>query len=344
MQMGNRSPPRSYFDSGYCLLNTIRAVLNRLLKSTTNFHVSGKKPDIFLISTPRSGSTWLMEMILAEGKVRPCNEPLNLRKKDVANKLGIHDWAELASESSMRQISRYLDNISKGRMTHSHRNLTPFMRGYSAITSRVLFKVLFGLEDRIKWLKEERGALVIGLVRHPIPVSLSREETPRLQTLLSQIPASERSHSVQKLIENVMRNDLPLEKKMLDWSLQNKPIIEASSQFDLLLTYEQLVLQPATLVDELADTLGLDARKKIANAAPNPSRSVSKSSPDNQKLLGDDAKDRWPILNKWREKVDAASEAGLMQIPLELGLDIYETENPLPAPRYWIGNDYPGRN
>ncbi|MGH8501120.1 MAG: hypothetical protein ACREVE_01355, partial [Gammaproteobacteria bacterium] len=65
---------------------------NTLIKYLCNFHRQGSKPNIFIFSTPRSGSTWLMELMLTQRGFKSCSEPFNLRFTEVATTLGIYDW------------------------------------------------------------------------------------------------------------------------------------------------------------------------------------------------------------------------------------------------------------
>ena len=50
------------------------------LKSISNIH-RDEGNNVLIISNPRSGSTWLMEMIWSQNKFKAINEPLNIRRK-----------------------------------------------------------------------------------------------------------------------------------------------------------------------------------------------------------------------------------------------------------------------
>lgn len=73
------------------MLNTVKANLKMLATR----HYPGDEPNVFIHSLPRSGSTWLMELILTQPGFLPCNEPLNLRTEAVRDRLGIDAWKEL---------------------------------------------------------------------------------------------------------------------------------------------------------------------------------------------------------------------------------------------------------
>jgi len=78
------------------------AKIKRVIASTTNIHLTGNSPNVFIFSTPRSGSTWLMELILTQPGFKPCNEPCNPWDPDVCQRLarlGITDWADFHSHN-----------------------------------------------------------------------------------------------------------------------------------------------------------------------------------------------------------------------------------------------------
>ena len=59
-----------------------------------------------LFSTPRSGSTWLMELIWTQPGFKYCNQPLSLFNPLVRQHLGIDRW-EALYEASVPTFERY---------------------------------------------------------------------------------------------------------------------------------------------------------------------------------------------------------------------------------------------
>jgi hypothetical protein len=55
--------------------------LQLLVKALTNVHRQGPLPNVFLFATPRSGSTWLMEIIASQPGFKYYDEPLNPRRE-----------------------------------------------------------------------------------------------------------------------------------------------------------------------------------------------------------------------------------------------------------------------
>ena len=73
--------------------------LTQFLRSYTNLHIKGSSENVFIFSTPRSGSTWLMELIWTQKGFKYCNEPLDLRNKLLRSKLGFDSWNQLYEEN-----------------------------------------------------------------------------------------------------------------------------------------------------------------------------------------------------------------------------------------------------
>ncbi|MEM7100810.1 MAG: sulfotransferase domain-containing protein [Pseudomonadota bacterium] len=315
-------------------------IANALLRAIGSIHLSGDKPDVVLLSTPRSGSTWLFEMITAEPGVRPCNEPLNIRKSIIARKLGISSWEELAAPESRGEVKRYLERISHGKLGYKFKTPRPFDRGYNLISNRVAFKILFGLEREIQWIKDELGCQIVCLTRHPLPVSLSREVHPRLESLC-RVMSPTFSIEQSSLVEDILQSDDQLRKAVLDWTLQNLPLQQAFDSVDLFVTYEQIVLQPAYVVEELVGVLGLRDTDKISASMTKLSGSVAKSSSASLEMLKDREHDKYALLEKWRPSVCEEQEQSLMSILELFGVDLYRTASVLPDPRYWLGDNYP---
>jgi hypothetical protein len=285
-----------------------------------------------------------MEAIAAEDGVRPCNEPLNIRKPEVRARLRIDDWTSLVSGESLPRIERYFRALLRGGIGYSFKTPRPLQKNYHFLTDRVVLKVLFGCEDRISWLKRTFDAQVVCLVRHPIPVSISREVLPRLPALLGSEYARTLSPSQRDAAFAIFEEGSHLEKAQLDWCLQNKPLLDQFNEIDLFVTYEQLVIQPDVVVDALADTLGLRRRDEVRASLDRLSGSVSKSSDSSLKILDERKQNQLAVIAKWRRSVSAGDECRLMNVLASLDMDIYRAQSLLPSQRYWIGDSYPAES
>ncbi|WNJ19754.1 sulfotransferase domain-containing protein [Pontibacter sp. G13] len=315
------------------------AVAN-FIRTYSNIHIQGDKPNIFLFSTPRSGSTWLKELLYTQPGMKYFNEPFNIRTEHIRKYLKVEDWADLYEPETLPRIQSYLNAIVTGKKEVGFRNAFPFKDNYRLITKRIVFKVLHACEDRINFIRDEVGGKMLVLLRHPIPVSLSREYYPRLEAFLD--TAYNRHFTDEQLAfaRNIVQNGSKLEKGVLSWCLQNMVPLRDRQDDWVVLTYEQLTLNPAPIIDLLCDVLELDDPEKVKANLNKPSGSTHKSDKATQERLkaakktGDD--DRTWMVEKWRKKVNEEEEAHLMEILKVFDIDAYEAGSFLPNQKYWI--------
>lgn len=115
----------------------IKAV-KRIVKSASNVHRPDGRPNVFLYSTPRSGSTWLMELIWSQPGFKTCNQALYLENPVVRKHLGISEWDELYSVDATEKLRSYLQRLSDGRLGFTNPNPVPVTtdRSHTGSSSR----------------------------------------------------------------------------------------------------------------------------------------------------------------------------------------------------------------
>src|SRR5690606_15655183 len=124
-------------------------------------------PNACIVSAPRSGSTWLLELVLSQPGFKPCNEPFNLRKTAVVRRLGLHEWSQLNDSAHLPAMKAYLETFLENRYSAAFKGLRPGLPHHRFITSRIAFKILFACEHRLDWLAETLNARLVLLIRHP---------------------------------------------------------------------------------------------------------------------------------------------------------------------------------
>lgn len=310
----------------------IKKNLDRLVRPIANCHLQGSAPNVYLFSTPRSGSTWLMEIIGAERFMKPCNEPFNIRKDEVAAAIGISDWAELEAPDALPRIEAYLREFEAGKLRVGFKNLRPFEYGYRPYTNRIVFKILHACENRLSWLRSSFKTQTVYLLRHPAPVSLSRTELPRLRSLIDSRLADEQKSFGREVLES----GSDLERATLDWCLQNKPILDDLQHVDLVVTYEQMVVEPAVVVERLIDVLNLRSADEIMRGVERLSRSVAISDESRRELLEKRHESPCDLVTRWQRDVSAKEASSMSRILDKLEIDAYSTSSPWPTRRFWI--------
>lgn len=279
-------------------------------------------------------------MLSSQGRFKIVNEPFNLRQAVVRDNLKLDTWESLFQAANRPLIRSYIQSFVDGRDTDFRfKRESPFNRAWHPWTDRIIFKILFAGEDYIDWFETEFGGNIILLLRHPIPVALSREEFPRLESLLSPPYALHFSAEQIAYARALIATHDRLQIAVLDWCLQNSvPLRQARSSWTVL-SYEEMVLHPRETVNYLAGRYGLPNEDKMLRRVFEASGSTGKSKADSHSVLSDPQEIRhkrsW-LVNRWKEKVapDAVSHA--FRTLRVYGIDFYESHRTLPAHKYLL--------
>ena len=196
--------------------------LKRALASMTNVHLPGEQPDVFIFSTPQSGSTWLMELIGTQPGFKPCSEPFNLLNPVVREHLarfGMTKWADFHNGSVESVFHQYIQGFYDGQFDFK----TPFFyrNHFRVITRRMVFKILHAGEERINWFRDMFHGRIVFLIRHPIAVGISRVIYPKLEALLTGDYGQNLTAAQRKQARRIFDSGTKLEQSVLDWCLQN---------------------------------------------------------------------------------------------------------------------------
>lgn len=315
--------------------------LKTTIKKLANHHRRGYIPDVFLFSTPRSGSTWLMELVWSQPKFKPCNEPFNLRNPTVRHHLGLTEWPQLYDGTRLSNIARYVRRFQTGKLRFL--NINPLHRYYRPITSRLVFKIIHAGEGLIPWFRRTFQGYPVLLIRHPIAVSLSRELTPRLDALLTSQYRQNFSRTQLDWANQIRKRGSSMERKVLSWCLQNAvPLHQAKKDASIadIVTYEQLVLDPEPVIQQLVRSLELPQPQRMLDALTIPSLVKGKSDQETQRILeqGGAQKDRAILVEKWRQHVSRSDERSLIDILEIFELDAYHYDRIRPDESLWIKN------
>ncbi len=316
----------------------LEALKHRLAR-LNNLHLPNGRRDVFLFSTPRGGSTWLSELILTQPGFKPADEPFNLRDAPIRAELsarGIGEWIDLYDRTKEEAMFSYIESIRTG----ANGVVNPFFyrNHFRLVTRRICFKILHAGEDRMSAFRRRFGGFIVLLLRHPIPVSLSRKELPRLRAFLS---SDYRSHLTAQQIacaERIVSLGSDLDRAVLDWCFQTAVPLSRIEPEWAVVTYEQLVIDPLPVLDLLAERLELPYPERMARRLTKASASTHQSDPATRDRLsaGSDVRERSWLVDKWRKEADADAVSRAMEALSAFGLDdLYRSESALPG-RFWI--------
>jgi hypothetical protein len=319
-------------------LHRARSLAKNSLMRLFSIHLPDGSPDVFIFSTPRSGSTWLMEMIMTQPGFKYCDEPFNLRNDAVCRQLGLSEWKVVLDQSSLPVMQKYLQSFIDGHVCHAKlKHALPFYRHYRPITHRIVFKILHACEDRLDWLQKTFRARIVYLLRHPIPVTLSRRQFPRLDAFIQSDFSRHFTREQLNLTNDIIQKGSKLELGVLIWCLQNAVPLKTIKPEWTVVTYEQLVTDPKPVIAFMAKKLSLPAPQKMRAALPIPSETTWQSDDMTRQMFKQANTNRnMYFIDKWRQKVSPEEEKSVMAMLPLFGLDIYQAGNFMPDFKYII--------
>lgn len=309
-------------------------VLKTTVKALSNAHFPSGKPDIYLFTTARSGSTLLYEMLLTQDGMKGCDEPLDIRRAPIRRALGVRDWQDIMPGPGRdERVLAHFRRIRRNRVPAL--NMSPLFAQHRWVTNRLVFKVLHGCEDMLHEVQERLGGAVVHLIRHPLAVSFSREVFPRLGLFLDNPAFARRLNAQQRSFAAcVLREGSHAEKGMLSWCLENlHPLTDPRRDAWLTLSYEELVVHPGACVAALAARLALAHPERMLGRVRLASDTTRKSDAATRAFFAqpESARDPAWLLGKWRSKLQPGEEARCFQIMRHFGIDAYEEGRDLPS-------------
>jgi len=301
--------------------------LKNIIKKYSVFH-KNSEVDILIFSAPRSGSTWLFELIAGNSKGKNISEPFDLRNSQVSKNLNTTDWKYLIDQSNKKTISSYLRNLSKGHL--SFKNPPPFSKYYKSIVNFSVIKMLHGGETMVKELKEALNAKTAYLVRHPIPVSLSRKELPRLKSFIEFEPFKLTSKQKEFAL-NIFNSGSHFEKAVLDWCFQNKLALDSHDLYDIKITYEDLVLNPLPIIKEMESKALINNVEAVYSKLSTPSVNSYKSNNERKEILERKDNNQEKLVTSWLDKVDDNKIRKTQEILDAFEIEAYKANSPYPV-------------
>ena len=302
--------------------------MKKRIKQCLQFYRPGDLPPIIVFASPRGGSTWVTELIASQPGLWPFSEPLNVRSKWVQQQLGIYTHAELYDEASLPKVEQYYNRLLAGGFPEL--KLIPGKAFYKLRTNRIVVKENQGLLNEIPWFEDTFGVQVVHLLRHPIPVALSREEFPLLKGF-GRCGLRDRFTATQlQFADRIIAEGKHLQCGVLAWCLHHVPALEDPRDSWLTVTYEETVLQPDRVIDQLVDTLGLHSADLAKLQSTRPSRVIGKSNLQTQELLASGAS-RELLVQKWKKHVSDAEIADVQEILDVFAVELYAANQFLPS-------------
>ncbi len=303
----------------------------------THFTKRSDKKDIFIFATRRGGSTLLMEMIYCQKGINFVSQPLDMTRynpyqkslPNVAQSKFIH-----FNDDQQEQLKWYFRDIVLRGKLRGRSQWRLWNGDYSFKVERLVVKILNG-KPLMNWFAENFEAKTVYILRHPIPVALSimeREWACAAEAFLNNIWFREsilNSHLIS-VSEEIIKNGTPLQKYVLEWCLENLYPLTISHEKDVLtITYEELVLRSQKMSAHICNYLELPDAQKAHNRLLIPARTTVSNSKNDIVEKGSSY-----LLKRWKNKIDNETEAQVMEILEEFGIEVYKKGSVISSDNY----------
>lgn len=295
-----------------------------------NCHSKRAKNDILLLSSPRSGSTILLNVIASEPRMRRISEPLSKPE------LEFYDILRLEPHVRYITLNDYEKSILKDYLTGIHPldffgPLNVFGKHFRFFTNRSVIKVLRA-NSLIHWFMDDLHFDVVYLIRHPLSQSLSyirRGAPSEIEPFIEDdwFVSNYLDGNLLRFLRGIIKTKNPLERAVATWCLDNLIPLEATHRRgDLLsISYEQLVTEPRRIIRLLSQKLNLEHPRLMLNTMNVPSESSESSSNETRLMIS--RQDSRFLIKKWKTQISSGVERRMFEIIRNFGIDAYKQDN-----------------
>lgn len=278
-------------------------------------------PQVFICGSGRSGTTWLEEVINANGKARVVFEPFHMTKGKVKQQPG--PWEFVDPDDTSIEIHENLKGLFYGRYRNKwtdswnvSRFATYDFRLYKAIRAHGLLKYI-----SLKFPEVSQ----VYIMRHPLAALssyLPRNWPPRLDYFLGQAKLCD--GLLCPHVDFIRSVDGHVGKIMLRWCLENYIALSQLEEQDATVVfYEDMVVRPWREVERLKRGGRIEFPDDILDKFSQPAlhsfdRGLSELSEDER-------------VSKWKKKLSPEQVAEAEVVLKHFGFErIYSCESALP--------------
>ncbi|MCA9188450.1 MAG: hypothetical protein KDA99_22635, partial [Planctomycetales bacterium] len=129
----------------------------------------------------------------------------------------------------------------------------------------------------------------------------------------------------------IYRDGSMLERRVLDWCLENLPMLRQLPQHPhwLFVSYEDLMTHTVEVIDVLCQRLELTDRERMLARIRRPSRSTRReSTPERKRMIR--RGDRQQLRSSWRQHVSDQQVDACFQLLERFGIDLYSRDSDMP--------------
>jgi hypothetical protein len=277
---------------------------------------------VLLIGYPRSGTTWLSNIINFDNRYRYIFEPL---REEVLLSENIGNFGYIRNHESNPEKKKFMDSLIKGRFKNSHCDRL----GHRRIFSKRLIKFI-NANMLIGWLNKNFPYVPkVFIIRNPFAVICSKIRTITNHDWRWPTPSIDK-YDQENLIEDYLKDYYPkllnleslFEKSFASWCIENYIAMKQGYGSDVLCVYYEHVLTDIeSQVERIMKYLGIEKDNRIFEAVKIPSET---------------AIDIKKPLVRWKELLTKEEIEKGMQLIKLFGMEKIYTDKVMPHANDWV--------
>ena len=283
------------------------------------------KPDprkaLLVFASPRGGSTWLEELLRTVPATATLWEPLDIARNQAFERIGFWWRQYIPPDAEWPEAEVEFERLFAGK------RLSPYLTQTSSLkdlvrAERLIIKFVRG-NRLLPWLvgRFELPPPVL-FVRHPCAVVASQLRYGAWSSIprLSEVPPHRYDDLLSLERELAGSDPTPEERLAALWCMDHLHALTDPRCGDAwsLVTYEQLVLDPAATLTGLFTRWGLDVPDRALEIARRPSRTT---------LQGGGIATGEQDIDRWRQRLTHEQVERILAIVARAGISLYDEES-----------------
>lgn len=293
---------------------------------------------ILIAGSPRSGTTWLMELLERIPSYRHIFEPLNPNEFPESLQKGFQSRTYLPPDTYWPEGENYLLRTFTGRtrsLTNKHSSInSPQSFFLSIMTNKLIVKEVRA-NRLLPWIaKRFPLKAIIFIIRHPCAVIYSQlktgytayhnsnppytDITPSLENILAE--ASTIDGLENNVLNKLKRLETQEELLAATWCLDNYVPLFAPQPHLSTVIYEKIFTKPEKEIPDIFSMLGI---KRIPHSVL---KQVKKPSKETQRADLNNLRSGQEQLIKWKKYLSEKQITRILKVVSDFGLDFYTKE------------------
>ncbi len=305
----------------------MQRVKTAVLRATTHLFPCDVEDTIVVTGSPRSGTTWLSELIRELPGYKMLNEPLHLKGVPEAKRIDDLEWrTHVPPDADFPELEALLRRYLTGRVGATWKwrlkDSNPARQIVQHIRRRKLIVKLVRIGRMLSWFSKQFPVrAIISTFRHPCAVVASQlndgwnvnrfPEPGRLENTLGQFP-----EDVEKQFGAVLEDiDTPAGVLAAVWCIDTYMTLRGPVHRPwIVTTYEGLLERREEEIERILDALEIPMPEHLHSQLGKPSYSAADD------LVVDEIETQ---LTKWQRRLDPDQIDTVLQIADAFGLDFY---------------------